>query len=384
MRSDILYLDNAATSYPKPESVYSALADFLRTDGANPGRAGHRMAVRAEKSIEETRVLLAQFFGISSPHRVIFTLNTTDSLNIGIKGTVKDGDHVITSLLEHNSVSRPLKQLEQDGRITLTQVPFSQAGFIDPGDIEKAISPRTRLIVLTHASNVLGTVQPIREVAKIAREHDLLFLVDAAQTAGVLPIQMEEDQIDLLALPGHKAMLGPTGVGVLVVGERSSLSAWREGGTGGDSSSPVQPGELPYRLEGGTPNTVGIAGLRAGVEFVVEETLARIQGHETRLLGRLIEALKDDPRFQLYGSQDLNRRVATLTLTVAGYTAPEAGAILDEAFHIAVRPGLHCAPYAHRSLGTFPDGAIRISAGFFNTEEEIDRCVVALKEIAAG
>jgi cysteine desulfurase family protein len=342
------------------------------------------MAVRAEKSIEETRVLLARFFGISSPHRVIFTLNTTDSLNIGIKGTVKDGDHVITSLLEHNSVSRPLKQLEQDRRITLTQVPFSQAGFIDPGDIEKAISPRTRLIVLTHASNVLGTVQPIREVARIAREHDLLFLVDAAQTAGVLPIQMEEDQIDLLALPGHKALLGPTGVGVLVVGERSSLSAWREGGTGGDSSSPVQPGELPYRLEGGTPNTVGIAGLRAGVEFVVEETLARIQGHETRLLGRLIEALKDDPRFRLYGSQDLNRRVATLTLTVAGYTAPEAGAILDEAFCIAVRPGLHCAPYAHRSLGTFPDGAIRISAGFFNTEEEIDRCVVALKEIAAG
>jgi cysteine desulfurase/selenocysteine lyase len=383
LNSDILYLDNAATSYPKPESVYEALNNFLRTDGANPGRAGHRMAVRAEKSIEETRLLLARHFGVTDCSRVVFTLNTTDSLNIGIKGSLKLGDHVITSRLEHNSVSRPLKQLERDGKITLTQVSFSQEGFVDPEDIRKAITPATRLIVLTHASNVLGTIQPIAEVARIAREHDLLFMVDAAQTAGVIPISVEELQIDLLAMPGHKALLGPTGVGILMVGERADLPAWREGGTGGDSSNPVQPRELPYRLEGGTPNTVGIAGLRAGVDFVMQEGLEKIHEYEGQLVGRLIGALKDDPRFHLYGTLALQRRVATLALNVNGYTAMEAAGILDEAFQIAVRPGLHCAPYAHSHLGLFPDGAIRISIGYFNTAEDIDRCVVALKEIAA-
>lgn len=383
MNSEILYLDNAATSYPKPESVYEALNNFLRTDGANPGRAGHRMAVRAEKSIEETRLILARHFGVTDCCRVIFTLNATDSLNIGIKGSLRPGNHVITSRLEHNSVSRPLKQLERDGKITLTQVPFSQEGFVDPEDIRKAITPTTRLIVLTHASNVLGTIQPIAEVARIAREHDLLFMVDAAQTAGVIPLSVEGLQIDLLAMPGHKALMGPTGVGILMVGERADLPAWREGGTGGDSSNPVQPTELPYRLEGGTPNTVGIAGLRAGVDFVMQEGLEKIHQHESQLVGRLIDALRDDPRFHLYGAFDLQHRVATLALNVNGYTAAEAGGILDEAFQIAVRPGLHCAPYAHSHLGLFPDGAIRISAGYFNTTEDIDRCVAALKEIAA-
>jgi cysteine desulfurase/selenocysteine lyase len=383
LNSEILYLDNAATSFPKPESVYQALNCFLRTDGANPGRAGHRMAVRAEKFIEETRLLLARFFGVADHTQVIFTLNATDSLNIGIKGSLKPGDHVITSLLEHNSVSRPLKQLERDGRIGLTQIAFSEDGFVDPPDIQKAIRPNTRLIVLTHASNVLGTVQPIREVGRIAREHDLLFMVDAAQTAGVVPIAFEELQIDMLAMPGHKALMGPTGVGVLIVGKRADLSAWREGGTGGDSSNPVQPGELPYRLEGGTPNTVGIAGLRAGVEFVLQQGVERIRQHENQLVNRLIHALGDNPRFHLYGTRDLERRVATQSLNVNGYTAAEVSAILDEAFQIAVRSGLHCAPYVHRQLGLFPEGAVRISIGYFNTADDIDRCTAALREMAA-
>lgn len=383
MKAEIVYLDNAATSYPKPESVYQALNCFLRTSGANPGRAGHRMAVRAEKFIEETRLVVARFFGVTDHNRVVFTLNTTDSLNIGIKGSLKSGDHVITSLLEHNSVSRPLKQLEREGRISLTQVTFSEDGFVDPSEIRKAIQPNTRLIVLTHASNVLGTVQPIREVGQIARDHDLLFMVDAAQTAGVLPIAVEEMQIDLLAMPGHKALMGPTGVGVLIVGERADLPAWREGGTGGDSSNPVQPGELPYRLEGGTPNTVGIAGLRAGIEFVLQQGMERIHQQENQLLGRLIQALAERPGLHLYGTRDLGRRVATLALNLDGYTAAEAAAVLDEAFQIAVRPGLHCAPYVHRHLGLFPDGAVRISIGCFNSAEDVDHCASALREMTA-
>jgi cysteine desulfurase family protein len=383
LNSEILYLDNAATSFPKPESVYQALNCFLRTDGANPGRAGHRMAVRAEKFIEETRVLLAKFFGVADHSQVIFTLNATDSLNIGIKGSLKLGDHVITSLLEHNSVSRPLKQLERDGRIELSQIAFSDDGFVDPADIQKAIKPNTRLIVLTHASNVLGTIQPIGEVGRIAREHDLLFMVDAAQTAGVVPIAVEELQIDMLAMPGHKALMGPTGVGVLIVGKRADLPAWREGGTGGDSSNPVQPKELPFRLEGGTPNTVGIAGLRAGVEFVLQQGIERIHQQENQLLDRLIHALAENSGVHLYGSRDLKRRVATQSLTMFGYTAAETSAILDEAFQIAVRSGLHCAPYVHRQLGLFPEGAVRISIGYFNTEDDIDHCAVALMEMAA-
>jgi cysteine desulfurase family protein len=379
--SIMLYLDNAATSFPKPEVVYRELQDYLRRDGANPGRGGHQWAVRVEKTLDDTRSLLARFFGMDDYRRVIFTLNGTDSLNMAIKGVVRPGDHVVTSLLEHNSVSRPLKQLESDGIISLTQLPFSQEGFIDPDDFRRALTSRTRLVVLLHASNVLGTLQPVAEVGGICRRHEALFLVDAAQTAGILPIDMQDMQIDLLAFPGHKALFGPPGIGVLLVGQRVQPVPWREGGTGFDSEDPVQPRQLPYLLEGGTPNTLGVAALRAGLGFVTGEGLDRIRGHEQRLLTRLIESLRDNPKIRLYGSLDLSRRVGSLALNREGYTASEVGMILDNAFEIAVRPGLHCAPYLHRELGTAPEGAIRISPGYFNTEEDIERCLSALEQL---
>ena len=379
--SIMLYLDNAATSFPKPEVVYRELQDYLRRDGANPGRGGHQWAVRVEKTLDDTRSLLARFFGMDDYRRVIFTLNGTDSLNMAIKGVVRPGDHVVTSLLEHNSVSRPLKQLESDGIISLTQLPFSQEGFIDPDDFRRALTSRTRLVVLLHASNVLGTMQPVAEVGGICRRHQALFLVDAAQTAGILPIDMQGMQIDLLAFPGHKAMFGPPGTGVLLVGHRVQPVPWREGGTGFDSEDPVQPRQLPYLLEGGTPNTLGVAALRAGLRFVTGEGLDRIRDHEQHLLTRLIESLRDNPKIRLYGSLDLSRRVGSLALNREGYTASEVGMILDNAFEIAVRPGLHCAPYLHRELGTAPEGAIRISPGYFNTEEDIERCLSALEQL---
>ena len=264
----MIYLDNAATSFPKPEAVYQALDRFARASLANPGRAGHKMALAAERTLDDARHLLNQFFHGEGPERFIFTLNCTDALNMAFKGVLADGDHVITTDLEHNSVSRPLRAMELAGRITLTRLNADGGGTIDPDAIRKAITPRTRLIALTHASNVLGTVQPVAEVGRIARERDLLFLVDAAQTAGVVPIDVQAMNIDLLAFPGHKSLLGPTGTGALYVGPRAQVRAWREGGTGGDSSSETQPQRVPYFLEGGTPNVLGVAGLAAGIRYV--------------------------------------------------------------------------------------------------------------------
>src|SRR5438477_532903 len=266
----MIYLDNAATSFPKPEPVYQALDRFARQSLANPGRAGHKMALAAERALGDCRHLLNQFFHGEGPERFVFTLNCTDALNMAFKGVLVDGDHVITSDLEHNSVSRPLRQMELDGRITLTRVRADRGGTIDPDDIRQAVTPRTRLVALTHASNVLGTVQPVAEVGRIARDKGLLFLVDAAQTAGVLPIDVQALHIDLLAFPGHKSLLGPTGTGALYVGPRAQVRAWRAGGTGGGSASETQPRAFPYFLAGGTPNVLGGAGLAAGIKYVQE------------------------------------------------------------------------------------------------------------------
>src|SRR5881227_1544679 len=286
-----IYLDNAATSFPKPESVYRALDEFARTSLANPGRAGHKMALAAERALDDTRHLLNQFFHGEAPERFVFTLNCTDALNMAFKGVLADGDHVITTDLEHNSVSRPLRAMELAGRLTLTRVRADGGGTVDPDAVRRAVTPKTRLIALTHASNVLGTVQPVAEVGRIARERGLLFVVDAAQTAGVVPIDVRALHIDLLAFPGHKSLLGPTGTGALYVGPRATLRAWREGGTGGDSSSETQPKEFPYFLEGGTPNVLGVAGLTAGIKYVQERGLDRIHAHEVELVERLWQRL---------------------------------------------------------------------------------------------
>src|SRR5262245_40883691 len=300
----MIYLDNAATSFPKPEAVYQALDRFARQSLANPGRAGHKMALAAEHALRDARHLLNQLFHGEDHERFVFTLNCTDALNMAYKGVLAEGDHVITTDLEHNSVSRPLRKMELDGRISLTRLRADRGGTVNPDDFRKAITPRTRLIALTHASNVLGTVQPVAEVGRIARDRDLLFVVDAAQTAGVIPIDVRAMNIDLLAFPGHKGLLGPTGTGALYVGPRAEVRAWREGGTGGNSSDETQPKELPYFLEGGTPNVLGVAGLSAGIKYVTEQGLDRIRAHEVALTERLWQRLEEIGTYKIYGHRD--------------------------------------------------------------------------------
>ncbi len=378
----MIYLDNAATTFPKPEIVYKTMDTFYRTLGANPGRSGHRMAVAAEKEIEDTRNITAKLFGIKDSRRLILTFNATDAINMGIKGLLKPGDHAITTFLEHNAVSRALNGLEKRKIITVTKVRNSQEGFIDPDDIKNAITSKTRLIVVTHAPNVLGTIQPIQEIGKIAREKNCIFMVDAAQTAGVCEIDVNEYFIDMLAFTGHKGPLGPTGTGGLYVGERLTLDPWREGGTGFEPASLSQPEELPFKLESGTPNTVGIAGLRAGIEYILSKGISTIRTHEQNLTNKLIHAFKHDQRFVLYGATDISQKVGIISINVKGFKPAEIGAILDQSFDISVRPGLHCAPFAHQIMGTFPDGTVRISPGCFNTENDIDLLITALKTIA--
>jgi cysteine desulfurase family protein len=377
----MIYLDNAATSFPKPESVYQAMDRCAREQLANPGRAGHKMALASERVLDDGRHLLNQFFNGEAPERFAFTLNCTDALNMAFKGVLREGDHVITSDIEHNSVSRPLRAMELRGFITLTRLKADAGGTLDPDAFHKAITPKTRLIVHSHGSNVLGTVQPVKEIGAIARRHDLLYLVDAAQTAGVIPIDVQALHIDLLAFPGHKSLLGPTGTGALYVGPRAQVGAWREGGTGGDSSSETQPRELPYFLEGGTPNVLGVAGLSEGIKFVQEKGLDTIHQHEVKLVERLWKKLDEIGGYEVFGHRDHSRRVGTVSLRSEALPAAEIGGILDQAFDIAIRPGLHCAPYIHKSIGTFPDGAIRVSPGPFNTAADIDHLAHALSEI---
>ncbi len=385
-----IYLDNAATSYPKPEQVYRGMEAFVRQSGANPGRGGHRLAAEAEGMISDTRRLLARLLGFKHPERIVFGHNATDGLNMAIKGILRAGDHAITSVLEHNSVSRPLNQLEKDGVITLTRLEATSDHLIDPDEVRRAIRKNTRLLALTHVSNVTGTIQPVGAIGRIARERDLLLLVDAAQSAGVVPIDMEADAIDLLAFTGHKGLLGPTGTGGLAVGERAEVRPWREGGTGGDSTRPVQPEEFPHRLEGGTPNVFGIAGLREGVRLLLERGVESVLAHERALLGTFVTSLHSRGSLEWYGADRLiaerggERRVGLVGINVPGFAPSEVGAILDERFDIAVRPGLHCAPYAHKHLGTFPQGTVRLSVGILTTPEDMRRAAAAVDEIAGA
>jgi cysteine desulfurase family protein len=339
------------------------------------------MALEAERALDDTRHLLNQLFHGEGPERFIFTLNCTDALNMAFKGVLGDGDHVVTTDLEHNSVSRPLRAMELQGRISVTRVAADGGGTIDLDTLARAITSKTRLLAVTHGSNVLGTVQPISAIGALARQRDLLYLVDAAQTAGVLPLDVQTMHIDMLAFPGHKSLLGPTGTGALYVGSRARLGAWREGGTGGDSASETQPVEFPYFLEGGTPNVLGIAGLAAGIRYVQERGLENIHAHEVALCQRLWTRLEEIGGYEVFGHRDHNNHVGTLSLRSETLPATEIGAILDQAFQIAIRPGLHCAPYVHRSLGTFPDGTVRVSPGPFNTEADIDALATALAEI---
>ena len=375
----MIYLDNAATSFPKPEQVYVAMDRFARTKLANPGRSGHRMALESEHAVLTGRSRLNRFFNGVDALRVIFTMNGTDSLNMAIKGAINPGDHVITTELEHNSVSRPLVALEQAGVITLTRIHMDAGGTVDVEELKNAFTPKTTMVVLTHASNVLGTIQPVAEVGAVCRARGILFLVDAAQTAGVVPIDVQAMNIDLLALPGHKCLFGPTGIGVLYVGPRAKLRPWREGGSGGDSTTATQPADFPHHLEGGTPNVLGVVGLTAGLDFVEERGVNQLRQHEVELCD-LLRAELEPHGFEFFGHRDSSKRVGAISFRHEAMTAPELGAVLDQAFAIAIRPGLHCAPYVHRAMNTMPEGTIRVSPGPFNTTEDILAIASALKE----
>ena len=380
MPKPTIYFDNASTSWPKPQRVIDAMSRFLTNEAGGPGRSGHRLAIAAERVVDGVRVKLAKLLHADEPERIIHCLNGTDALNIAIKGTLRQGDHVVCTALDHNSVSRQLEALCKTGFITRTRVDVSSDGVLDPDDVRRAITPATRLITTVHASNVTGAIQPVETIGKIATEHDAVFLLDAAQTAGVVEIDVRAIRADLVAFPGHKALLGPAGTGALYAGPRTNLRPWREGGTGADSIHPTQPGELPTRLEAGMPNTVGLAGLSAALD---ELDGAAILAHERKMIERLLGAITENDRIHVSPTPRSNACVGLISLSLDGLAPVDVAAILDESFGIAVRPGLHCAPYAHQAIGTFPDGTVRVAPGWSTTPEQVDQLATALQAIVS-
>jgi cysteine desulfurase/selenocysteine lyase len=378
----VIYLDNAATTWPKPESVYRALDEFARQGAANPGRSGHRMAVASEAKIAEARSRVAGLLNAESPDRIVLTLNATDALNIAIKGLLRPGDHVVTSTLEHNSINRPLAALEQSGAIGVTRIGAGPDGRLPVDALRAALTPATRLVALTHASNVLGAVNDAAALGEAAMGHGAVLLLDASQTAGVVPIDVRAAQLDLVAFPGHKGCLGPMGTGALYVRPGLSLRAFREGGTGFGAESELQPEAMPFHLEGGTPNAHGLAGLAAGLEFVEREGVARIGAHERDLALRFAESARGIPGVTAWTAG--LHQIGPVSVSIRGRDPASVGALLDERYGIACRPGLHCAPGAHRHLGTFPHGTVRFSFGYFNTTADVDAAGRALAEIAKG
>lgn len=378
----MIYLDNAATSHPKPGQVYAAVDYALRHVSANPGRSGHAMSIEADRLIYNAREDVARLFGIRHPERIIFTPNATAALNLAIKGLVRPGSHCITTTMEHNSVTRPLRFLAGIGA-RFDKVTVSPEGVLDPADVAAAIKENTRLVVITHASNVLGTVTPAAEVTRLAHARGVPVLLDAAQTAGAMPIDVEAMGIDLLACPGHKCLFGPQGTGFLYISPSIDLRPILFGGTGSRSDLELMPDFLPDRYEAGTLNTPGIAGLSAGARFIMEKGIENIRAHETGLIGGLIEGLAGIPGVRVYGVPDPNLRASVVSFSIEGVDPAEVGNRLDAEFGIAVRVGIHCAPDAHKTMGSFPGGAVRMSPGYFNTLEDISVAVDAVRKIAS-
>jgi len=380
----MIYFDNPATSWPKPPQVKEAMNRFMEEIGANPGRSGHSRSIDAARIVYETREALSVLFHVKDSSRIVFTLNATESINLALKGLLKPGDHVITSSMEHNSVMRPLRDLEKKG-IELNIIPCSNEGMLDPQEVERRIRSNTRMVVLNHASNVTGTLLPIEEAGFITRRRGLLFLVDAAQTAGAYPIDVEKDGIDLLAFTGHKSLYGPQGTGGLAIGEgvnEKEMSPLKQGGTGSRSEFEEQPDFLPDCFESGTPNGIGLAGLLAGVQFVLVKGVENIRQNEMNLIEKLIKGLKNISEVKLYGPELQEDRIATLSFNFT-HLSPSNGALrLEKEFGILCRPGLHCAPSAHRTIGTFPEGTVRFGLSAFNTEAEVETAVQAISEIS--
>ncbi len=380
----MIYLDNGATSFPKPEEVYTFMDGFYRSHGVNPGRSGFDLSREAEAMVDETRGLLTTLFNGKDRNRLCFGYNATDALNLVIHGLLGPGDHVVTTTLEHNSVLRPIHQLCLTGGVEVDHVRCDAKGYVDPDDIQRCFRKNTRLVIVTHASNVIGTVQPIWEIGARCREAGIPFAVDAAQTAGAIPIDVEAMNIDIVVFTGHKSLLGPTGIGGLYVREGIRIGQTRAGGTGVRSAVRTHLEEYPYRLEYGTINLSGVAGLNAGVRWVMDRGVAEIHRHEMHLLALLRDGLREIRGVTTYCQDDLTRHVPVFLFNIAGFEAEATGPLFDVDHDIACRTGLHCAPLIHDHLGTTAvHGAIRFSIGPFNTESDIRAAVAAVADIAS-
>lgn len=380
-----IYLDNAATVFPKPRAVLDRMTAAYAELGASPGRGGYDLAVEAGQAVDDVRRALADLLGVPDHRRVIFALNATDALNLAINGLIKPGGHVVSTRLEHNSVLRPLEHWRLRGVIDYDLVPFNDQGLVEPDRIEATLRPETCLVVLNHASNVLGTVQPAAEIGRICSRRRIPLLVDVAQSAGVIPIDLTAWQAAAVAFTGHKSLLGPSGVGGLALAPDVEIEQTRFGGTGVDSANLIHTPDYPHRLEAGTLNILGVLGLAAGLDEIARRGMAAIHDREIELLHRLEQGLAEVKRVTLFTRPGLDPslRTAVTTCTLDGLTAEMAADILDADYGIAVRAGLHCAPLVHRDLGSFPQGGIRFSLGPDNTQADVDAAVAAMTEIAA-
>jgi cysteine desulfurase/selenocysteine lyase len=378
----VIYLDNAATTWPKPESVYQAVDQCLRTRGANPGRGGHGMARAASLLLYETREALAELFGIADANQLVFTYNATDAISMAVMGLADPGDSIVTTSMEHNAVARTLR-LAQSRGVTIHVIPCDSTGQLDMQAMAAAIRQKPKAVVMTHASNVTGTIMPVAEVGKLTKEQGVALVVDAAQTAGVEDIHVADMGIDILAFSGHKGLLGPQGTGGLYIHEAITIRPLRVGGTGSLSESDLQPEFMPDSLESGTPNTPGIAGLNAGVQFILQTGQAVIRAKEMELTGQLLAGLLAIPAASVYGRLDLLGRTAVVSFTLKGQDSGQIAHLLDQQYAIACRSGLHCAPWAHKTIGTLETGTVRLSPGYFNTQQEIEQALAAIREIAA-
>ncbi|MHB1034938.1 MAG: aminotransferase class V-fold PLP-dependent enzyme [Pirellulales bacterium] len=382
-----IYLDNAATSWPKPEAVYAAVDRFQREVGASAGRGVYAEAGETDRLVGSARAAIARLLGAADTSRIVFTFNGTDALNLAIHGLLRQGDHVVTTVAEHNSVLRPLRQLEDAGLVEVTRVRCNGEGVVDPDAIRLALRPHTALVAAIHASNVTGALQPVAEIGRIARDRGIRFLVDAAQTLGHIPVSVEALGVDLLAAPGHKGLLGPQGTGILYVrpGVENDLRSTRQGGTGSRSDEDWQPDLLPDKYESGTLNVPGILGLGEGVRYVQSRGIESIRRHAVELTERLTAGLAGISGITIHGPRDAIQRVGVVSVTLAGYDPQEVALTLDSVYRIQVRSGIQCAPLLHRALGTLDRGGIvRLSIGTCTTSAEIDAAVAAVAEIVAA
>lgn len=381
---NLIYLDNGATSFPKPESVYTFMDSFYRNNGVSPGRSGYDLSIETENIVEGTRKMMTRYFNGTDHNRLIFSQNSTDAINLAINGLLNPGDHVITTAVEHNAVLRPLYHQSLYNGVEVDYVPLNPSGFINLKDIAAAFKPNTRLVAVNHASNVIGTIQPVNEIGKLCRENNAVFLVDASQTSGKMAIDIEALDIDIIAFTGHKSLLGPTGIGGLYVKDEITIKHTRAGGTGVKSALRHHPEEYPYRLEYGTPNIIGIAGLHAGLSWVLEKGLDTIHQHEIDLTRQLRDGLQQIKNVTVYCARSLTDHIGVLSFNINGFEAINTGTILDGDYNIACRTGLQCAPLVHEFLGTGKiGGTVRMGFGPFNTVEHVNKALEAIDEIAS-